>query len=49
MDTNIRKIKLLMERMEISHTFNEINESIRNLITEGVGDDIIRAVKSLSR
>jgi len=49
MDTNIRKIKLLMERMEISHTFNEINESIRNLITEGVGDDIIRSVRSLSR
>jgi hypothetical protein len=48
MDSKIRKIKLLMERMKISHTFNEINENIKNLITEGVGDDIIRYVRNLS-
>jgi ribulose 1,5-bisphosphate synthetase/thiazole synthase len=43
------KFRLMIERMEVKHTFNQVNESIKHLITEGIGDDIVRYSKNLAK
>ena len=39
--------RLMMERIEGKKTFNEVNKSIKMIITEGIGDDLVRLSKSL--
>ena len=41
--------RLMMERIEGKKTFNEVNKSIKMIITEGIGDDLVRLSKSLMR
>jgi len=41
--------RLMMERIEGRKTFNEVNKSIKMIITEGIGDDLVRLSKSLMR
>lgn len=43
------KFRLMMERIEGRQTFNQVNESIKMIITEGIGDDLVRLSKSLVR
>ena len=33
------KFRLMMERIEGRQTINQVNESIKMIITEGIGDD----------
>lgn len=40
---DVNSIKFLMERMEKRYTFNEMEVKVKNLLTEGVGDDIIKS------
>jgi hypothetical protein len=42
---NINEIKFLMERMDKRLTFNETHNKIKNIINEGIGDEIIKAAK----
>ena len=41
------KFRLMMERIEGRQTFNQVNESIKMIITEGIGDDLVRLSKSI--
>lgn len=41
------KFRLMMERIEGRQTFNQVNESIKMIITEGIGDDLVRLSRSL--
>lgn len=41
--------RLMMERIEGKKTFNEVNKSIKMIITEGIGDDLVRLSKSLMK
>ena len=43
------KFRLMMERIEGRQAFNQVNESIKMIITEGIGDDLVRLSKSLVR
>jgi hypothetical protein len=47
--TDINNIKLLMERMDGYKTFNEVNQNIKKLIVEGIGDEIISATRNIGR
>jgi len=41
--------RLMMERIEGRKTFNEVNKSIKMIITEGIGDELVKLSKSLMR
>jgi hypothetical protein len=43
------KFRLMLERIEGRQTFNQVNESIKMIITEGIGDDLVRLSRSLVR
>jgi len=43
------KFRLMMERIEGRQTFNQVSESIKMIITEGIGDDLVRLSRSLVR
>ena len=43
------KFRLMMERIEGRQTFNQVSEGIKMIITEGIGDDLVRLSKSLMR
>ncbi len=49
LNLNKDNFRLMMERMEIKHTFDQVNEGIKHILTEGIGDDLVRYAKSLAR
>jgi len=48
-ESNINNIKLLMERMNGFKTFNEVSTSLKKLIVEGIGDELIKSTRNIGR